>query len=78
MVQAIAIAGLVEGLIHLPIPRKPLPSKAYSPILRCIRSFLRVLCTYARLDPLHPSLLLSERFLMRLVTIGSCQGFGRY
>jgi len=65
MVQAIAIGGVSGAVVNLPIPRKPLPSKAHSPIPRCIRSLLRVLYTYARLDPLHPPLLLLERILMR-------------
>lgn len=58
MVQWIAIGALWRVLRNLPIPRKPLPSKAHSPIRRRTRASLRVLCTTARLDPLHPSLLL--------------------
>lgn len=58
MVQAIAIGALWRVLRNLPIPRKPLPSKAHSPIRRRTTASLRVLCTTARLDPLHPSLLL--------------------
>jgi hypothetical protein len=65
MVQAIAIGGLWRVLCNLPIPRKPLPSKAHSPISRMRGAPLRVLYTTARLDPLHPPLLLLERILMR-------------
>ena len=58
MVQAIAIGAILRVLCNLPIPRKPLPSKAHSPIRNPPTASLRVLCTTARLDPLHPSLLL--------------------
>lgn len=57
-VQWIAIGGVSGDVYNLPIPRNPLPSKAHSPIRRRTTAPLRVLCTYVRLDPLHPSLLL--------------------
>ena len=65
MVQAIAIGALRRVLRNLPIPRKPLRSKAHSPISRMRRASLRVLYTTARLDPLYPCLLLLERILKR-------------
>jgi len=65
MVRWIAIGGVSGAVVNLPIPRKALPSKGYSPIPRCIRSLLRVLYTYARPDPLDTPLLLLERILKR-------------
>ena len=65
MVQWIAIGALRRVLRNLPIPRKPLRSKAHSPIPRLRGASLRVLCTTARLDPLHPPSLLLERILKR-------------